>query len=1142
MSLNHYAIGKILSSKKKKATINLLKNELDYKTLCEVAEIISKQSKSFKFSFFGTTTPETIEELGDGNKVFKPKSIENEIKWSFLSIRDNITKISLFLVLKADFERLFLLAKYDKAFEILELIKKETGVSLWYIETKFLLLEYLNSSDSQKELVSEINQINKRGLISTLSHFLSQRAERNLSAFKYDYDLKMLFEKNKKEIDSDVKDYYLFRLNYFEHYNLTDYTSAVVFENFNSVIDRYLVVRNVLKAMYLKESNRDFVYSRARYLHRKTGDKQLLPILVAYNPKGIPKEYIDLNYIKILDLYYSGLYEETINECLNFLPNNNFHFDLIIIYCRCHINLKKEFTNISEEHNSLLNQMANKTYNLLYNKGDANDLLYNIYQISKNINSFDLTAGLNFFIKKEQKQNPNKTLKLLHHECFDPLFTEILSEENKAKDYLEKGKEYISGSIVIKHHINKLNNQLIEDNNLSAEILEIDNAKILFKQKRYIESIDNWKDIVKKFKNNNPIIQTALKYWFECLVNLEKYDEAIVMFVDAYIENENSTNKINAKGLISKLRNFRYKGIERSIDLPIFITVNSEDDTEKSFVLEQFCRMFSKQKPSELFGYNLNNNEKKIESFYYLVCNQDTLKHSIFIDNTIDKLTERLNIVNHLLEKYLANKKIYQEELNLISNELIIYEGTQKLDESKIYANDQAIINSEIKDIDGLFNRYKTIYRLSLKGKKLLVISDKSYALYNFNSTESSYNETEVKYTDGALLEVFIELFDVILEKFLFSKFGIVAYLSTRIRHGVLLGELRPEIDKQNLILNRIGNTNDYEQSRFWNTQLFGLDSSTKNKLHEILKKFSLSVDMLIEEIIKDRIQIKKDGKNEKGLFNYEFDRIEMGGIAYELAIEDDAKVFCQKVIDFLWQRTDANLEVIRSFLENDIKDTFANLLNTLENDLKISIGQNSLPKIYTNINECSTILENKMDKISSWFRRSGSKIDDFDIIKLFNIVWNNTLKCYPKLDVECKVDQSANPIIRSEFYIHFTDLFRIFLDNMLKYGGSKKGKKFFDFSCSTEGSFLVCRFTNIKNENFAELPYITKQDQQVIDTEKLISEGKSGYYKAIKIVKYDLNNENNSIKIPLDDPEKFITIVSIDITNLTKDETIISS
>jgi len=47
--------------------------------------------------------------------------------------------------------------------------------------------------------------------------------------------------------------------------------------------------------------------------------------------------------------------------------------------------------------------------------------------------------------------------------------------------------------------------------------------------------------------------------------------------------------------------------------------------------------------------------------------------------------------------------------LNGYLYDLIVYEGTQKLEESKIYANDQAIINYELNEIEGLFNRYKTI-------------------------------------------------------------------------------------------------------------------------------------------------------------------------------------------------------------------------------------------------------------------------------------------------------------------------------------------------------------------------------------------------------------------------------------------------
>jgi hypothetical protein len=1024
----HNAVGKVLCSKKKNDTIQTLRNKIDFKTLSQVTQMLTKTVKPLSFTVFGNALPKTLEELGKCDTLFKPVSIENEINWVLLSIRKFSSELSLFLLFKKDFEHAFLLGNYDKAENILEIILKETGYSLWYIEAKFLLLEYQNKSEEQKLFLSEIHEI-KSGIISTISHFLSQRTERNLSAYKYDYDISNLFKLNRDKDENEGKERCRYRLNFFEYYNLEDYSYIVLFENRNSIIDRYLILIGVLKVLFLTDENKSFVYSKARYLYRKTNDCTLLPILFGFNANSTNQEYFDNDYLRILDLYYSGFYEDAIVECSKYLTITTKHFDLLLIYGKCHVNLGREFTKITIEQGSLINQIGSKIFNLISSKINRKELLYSLYQVNKNILPFEISSGLDYFLKKEQKVTTNKNLKLLSNYSFDPYFSSFYKIEEMAMDYLNNGFNHFANSTSIKHWRNFINNEIIEDTIISSEIAHIDNAKILFRQGKFEESIAHWSIIISTFSENAPIIQTALKYWFESLVLLECFNEAIQLFVDQYLIDSNSTNKINTFEFVLQLRKLKYKGIKRTIDLPIFVGLNSTDDLEKSFILEQFCKIYLTKIPSDLFDISIDYNVAKVELFYYIVCNSDVLKHSIYINTTIDRLTERLKIVNHLIEINPNKNKEYFEEVNLLSNELIIYEGTQKLEESKIYANDQAIINYELNEIEGLFKRYKTIYNLSLKDKQILVITQKSFALFKFDDKEK-YKETDVKYSNSALLEVFSELFDLIIDKYLFSKFGIVAYLSTRIRHGVLLGEIRPEIEKQNLILSRIGNSSDYEKSKFWNKPFFNLNESQKDILHQILSTFSLKIDTIIEAIIRDKIQIKKDGKNEDGLFNYEFDKNELYYYANELATESDSKVFCQKVIDLIWKRTDANLDVIRAYISNDIKSQFSEELNHLDRDLNWSFGGNQLPQIITNVVECTTIIENKLNKISSWFKRSGSSINDFDIEKLFNIVWVNTERCYPKLAVECDITLEINPVIKSNYYIHFTDLFRILLDN----------------------------------------------------------------------------------------------------------------
>src|ERR1043165_1538271 len=277
INLYHDAIGKVLSSKQRQNALNIFKNTLEYKILCLLADGVTTSIKPLQFSFYGNALPKSIEELGKGDALYKAESVENEIKWMLLSIRKYAKELSLFLILKNEFEKNFLLGDYLKAENILESVLRETGYSLWYIEAKFLLLEYQNKSEAQKEFLSEINEANKKGMIGTLSQFLSFRTEKNLSAYKYDSDINSIFKINKNQFENDTREYYLLRLNFYENYIKADYSAIVLFENCNSIVDRYLLLRDILRVLSLNKIGRAHVYTTVRYIYRKTKDKNLLP-------------------------------------------------------------------------------------------------------------------------------------------------------------------------------------------------------------------------------------------------------------------------------------------------------------------------------------------------------------------------------------------------------------------------------------------------------------------------------------------------------------------------------------------------------------------------------------------------------------------------------------------------------------------------------------------------------------------------------------------------------------------------------------------------------------------------------------------------------------------------------------------------
>ena len=75
---------------------------------------------------------------------------------------------------------------------------------------------------------------------------------------------------------------------------------------------------NLLKTEAIRGELDDNLKSRATYLYARTGDEELLPIIVKIG-KSQKEDYFDSNLIEILDSYYAGDYESTIDKCKTYI-------------------------------------------------------------------------------------------------------------------------------------------------------------------------------------------------------------------------------------------------------------------------------------------------------------------------------------------------------------------------------------------------------------------------------------------------------------------------------------------------------------------------------------------------------------------------------------------------------------------------------------------------------------------------------------------------------------------------------------------------------------------------------------------------------------------------------------------------------
>ena len=177
-----------------------------------------------------------------------------------------------------------------------------------------------------------------------------------------------------------------------------------------------------------------------------------------------------------------------------------------------------------------------------------------------------------------------------------------------------------------------------------------------------------------------------------------------------------------------------------------------------------------------------------------------------------------------------------------------------------------ALLKYDLVEFENLYYQLLDIERItrSVKNISILDISDGS-GLY---SSDPNIIVTDIQTTNNASKNFAVQLFDSICNKFLFSKFGLKTYLSTRIRHGVLEGELRSVFDLHYLIL--LKERGLYRHIDYWQ-KTYDLEQSENAQLMRILEDFSKEIQNTIESFKENVVHIRTNDL-EKGLFDYRID------------------------------------------------------------------------------------------------------------------------------------------------------------------------------------------------------------------------------------------------------------------------------
>ena len=1078
---------------------------------------------------WGNILPRRIEDLGTGwnRYFFKPQSLDIEINWVLQCFKKHKSILRNFVSLRDNVEKNILLGDYSQAELLLEQSLKSIGYTVWYYEMRLTIAGLQNNLSKGIEIVSRFNAIHKdlrRGFVPIVLSNILSRSQRSVPPYEYDASLYSRYKKNRTEFQNDRYNYYLFRLNYYQNYNIDDLSVCLIMESLNSVVDRYILINYILRSYVIgDDESKDIVGNYAKLLYQITSDRCWIPYLLLKPYKKFPEEYYDRNFISILDRYYTGQYDNVIAECKEFLAEKPYHFDVLKLYCRALLFKNNGFRPIINNTDSVLNEVARLVHSVMTEQDNAGSI-DSLYQRSKNLHGLTFSSGLDYYIKEEKKWLKDSWLHLSSMTCFDPLFTTAFEDNEEKLAYLDWGLKHDNGSVVIPYQKRRVEKLTTEESNVVDYIREVDNAKITFENREYEKAIDLWTSIIDKNTEYTPTVQTAVEYTFMSYISMgiSYRQKAVRFYVDKYIANKAFVSKVDTKQFMIDIKNSRYEGLRNDIDFLIFVFLNAENYPQKQFVLESYCKYENVVYPSDLLAKLRRKDQKMVELFLYLLVTDDLLYHHYKLKSTLEVLDEKIKITSYLKSSFPDNC-LYANMCTELMHEIVAYRGMKKLDDSKIFVNEDAIMKYELSKINDLYDRFKK--------QAALVRSNRVFVLVN--GTDFSHNNAAdliddiATYSTNAIEEVALQIFNLIRFAFLKSRFGLGTYLSTRIRHGVFEGELRSDFERLNLILSQSGQR--YMPSDYWRVE-YSLDSGICKNLYDAQAKFSDNIDNLISSFKDSVIQICVDEDNEKkGEFDYTIDTKELCDRLMEIESKThNRESFCKGVIDYLWEITEARLEIVRARISKELKPGIFKHLQTLEQCFDSLSGHNTLcTDLKTAVNNARAALTKKLTKVENWFYRQETKFEDFDIESHIRMTMEQAARYYQDIHVEMDMKMEPLPAqIRAEYSSSMFDLFFIFLTNMLRYSKNTDSRIFHISSQMIDEAKIEILLVNDLRDGVQEEELNHTFDEKMNDVAKLQQEGGSGLVKAMTIVKYDFGNTNNTFTIRATDGKCIVGIL----------------
>lgn len=1058
-------------------------------------------------------TPKALSQLKASRELL-PISAEGEFIWAAGVLGAHADLISSFVLRKREFDDAFLMDDFTKCIELLGAIEREFGYSFWYIDSRIRTLQRADGLSAQKTYLQAIlNKSNLRGLTAYLSFLFSYSCEDSVSLI----DVTRTLDELDNTVPQDLLDYIKYQTNPFAASEAEEPHLLIANEESSPIVDRYLTFIHAVRLALVRSPD-----PRPRSLRTAIGlldrivDSELdllrMCLRLARPPLVPARTALLIAYSK----YAEGDYA-TANDLLETHASDS-PSDASTTELQARVAL---YMQLDARAPALRGAIIQNLANSIGLQGNVEAATFELKRQAmitrKQPSAMQIVAYLQrspcfgllgnyseidaLWALSSGLENP------WHHH----LLTELLDDPNIPSSATGAA---VSTTAVQLHQALRASTA---DANVTIASLNLPHSrKALFLGHNalikgdYTRAAQHYSEARERGRMDT---QNASRYRFEALFADKQYTECLQLTREAYFDNPSSYQLFDLGKLVDKVSEIT--PAETSLDWLITLEIHTRhQDASKDRLLsdahEDFLEACGVTTPSALRSVVGNLDVRCVTHFLRWISTIRNLEDMVVFRSSIEVEQERVRVLQLLSDIDGAHQPIYAQEIQQIVKSAEVERLLKRVYECRIYVDEEGakqLIEPMIRDG---FQRYKQMIELpEISFQADNIVQQLKRALKDKNNDALK----NIKLPTTERESLFESIYAIAMHSFFLSpECGLDTYLSTRIRHGAIEGELRSSLSKRGLL--PVGSAREIEHAARASWPLSTLSDQRWTSIATALSTFSMTVSAHIRCVKDDLVRIEDRG-HPSGMFSL---RIEQEGWKQVMRKIDPATNYVEFVdllFSHFWSMVGEDLSRIRGHLTGELQAQIVSALDALSAALGKTGERSEIRDILDTISLVRAEVLADIQRVCSWFRLPAPADDTPHSIDVAVQVATKMIRtCYPQLTIEPQVYLMFDRKLVGWALPSVVDILSICLDNAVKHSGITGRCPFISIRIGSVGDLLQLEVTNEISEttDLAALASDLAERLQIAKSSAaaLAQEGGSGFGKILRIMSRDLNVERS--------------------------------